>query len=158
MLRFPSFPDFWNFRDFYKLSLHELYQNLYPLIEFQQMSGPALPPNPTGDPPTTSTNHCTPTGSLAKWKGCGNLFGPPKPPPNPNAPSFVSVQKWLRSDTISPLRKVKEEIIRMFPRSNYWTLRMAQAITEKDVDPTEFCTSDSPDLLVLSFLTEMQKE
>src|SRR6266852_2182166 len=122
------------------------------------MSGPALPPNPSGDPPSTPTNPFAPTGLKSKGKGRGVLFGPPRPPPNPNAPPFVSAQKRQRSDPISPLPTVKEEIVRMFPRSNYWTLRMAQAIAEKDVDPTEYCTADSPDLVVLGFLTEMQKK
>ena len=123
------------------------------------MSGPPLPPNPAGDPPTTPINPFAPSGAMAKGKGRGGtLFGPPRPPPNPTAPPFVSAQKRLRSDTNSPLPKVREDIVRKFPRSNYWTLRMAQAIAENGVDPTEYCTSDGPNLRVLSFLTEMQKE
>src|SRR6266849_320255 len=123
------------------------------------MSGPALPPNPAGDPPTTPINPFAPSGAMTKGKGRGGpLFGPPRPPPNPAAPPFVSAQKRLRSDTISPLPTVRDDIVRKFPRSNYWTLRMAQAIAENGVDPTEYCTSDGPDLMVLGFLTEMQKE
>jgi hypothetical protein len=91
-------------------------------------------------------------------KGRGVLFGPPRPPPNPTDPPFVSVLKRQRSDTISPLLEIRDDIVRKFPRSNYWTLSMAQAITEQDVDPTDYCTTDSPDLLVLGFLTEMQKQ
>src|SRR5712691_5549778 len=122
------------------------------------MSGPAPPPNPSGDPPTTPTNPFAPSGAMLKGKGRGTLFGPPRPPPNPNAPPFVSAQKRLRSDTISPLPTIKDEIVRKFPRSNYWTLRMAQAIAENGLDPTEYCTSDTPNLSVLKFLTEWQKE
>src|SRR6266436_4563677 len=123
------------------------------------MSGPALPPNPLGDPPTTLINPFAPSRVMSKGKGRGGtLFRPPRPPPNPTAPPFMSAQKRLRSDTISPLPTVRDEIIRKFPRSNYWTLRMAQAIAENGVDPTEYCTSDGPDLMVFGFLTEMQKE
>ena len=35
---------------------------------------------------------------------------------------------------------------------------MAQAITEAGEDPTEHCTRVTPDLLVLNFLSEMEKE
>ena len=35
---------------------------------------------------------------------------------------------------------------------------MAQAITERGEDPTEYCDTDNPDHFVLSFLSEMQKE
>src|SRR6266852_1006927 len=123
------------------------------------MSNPALPPNPSGDPPTTPINPFVPSGAMSKGKGRGGtLFGPPRPPPNPTAPPFVSAQKQLRSDTISPLLTVTDLIVRKFPRSNYWTLRMAQAIAENGVDPTEYCTSDGSDLMILGFLTEMQKE
>src|SRR5712691_7257310 len=122
------------------------------------MSGPAPPPNPSGDPPTTPTNPFAPSGAMLKGKGRGTLFGPPRPPPNPNAPPFVSAQKRLRSDTISPLPTVKDDIVRKFPRSNNWTLRMAQAIAENGVDPTVYCTTDGPDLMVLGFLTDRQKE
>src|SRR6266852_5255597 len=123
------------------------------------MSGPALPPNPSGDPPTTPINPFAPSGAMTKGKGRGGtLFGPPRPPPNPNAPPFVSAQKRLRSDTISPFPMVREDIVCKFPRSTYWTLRMAQAIAENGVDPTEYCTSEGPDLMVLGFLTKMQKE
>src|SRR6266849_2667938 len=123
------------------------------------MSGPALPSKPTGDPPTTPINPFAMLGTMTKGKGRGGtLFGPPRPPPNPTAPPFVSAQQRLRSDTISPLPKVREDIVRKSPRSNYWTLRMAQAIAENGIDPTEYCTSDGPDLMVLGFLTEMQKE
>src|SRR6266849_1076647 len=123
------------------------------------MSGPALPPNPSGDPPTTPINPFAPSGAMTKGKGHGGtLFGPPRPPPNPNAPPFVRAQKQLRSDTISPLPAVREDIVRKFPMPHNWTLRMAQAIAENGVDPTEYCTSDGPDLMVLGFLIEMQKE
>jgi hypothetical protein len=70
----------------------------------------------------------------------------------------VSVQKHQRRDTISLLPRIRDDIVRKFPRSNYWTLRMAQVITEQDVDPTDYCTTDNPDLVVLGFLTEMRKE
>src|SRR6266852_6200056 len=122
------------------------------------MSGSTPPPNPAGDPPTTPINPFAPSGAMSKGKGRGTLFGPTRPPPNPAAPPFVSAQKRLRCDTISPLPTIKDEIVRKFPRSNYWTLRMAQAIAENGLDPTEYCTTDTPDLLVLKFLTEMQKE
>src|SRR6266852_919946 len=100
------------------------------------MSGPALPPNPAGDPPTTRINLFAPSGAMSKGKGHGGpLFGLPRPPPNPAAPPFVSAQKRLRSDTVSTLPEVRDDIVRKFPRSNYRTLRMAQAIAENGVDP-----------------------
>ena len=95
---------------------------------------------------------------MTQGKGRGVLFGPPRPPPNPTAPPFVSAQKRQRSDTISPRPTIKEEIIRKFPRSNYWTLRMAQHILEAGEVPTEYSTTEGPDLAMLGFLSEMQKE
>src|ERR1700709_822442 len=125
---------------------------------FPSMSDPALPPNPSEGPPTTPTNPFAPSGSMTLGRGRGVLFGPPRPPPNPMAPSFVSAQKRQRSDPPPPRPSIKDEIVRKFPRSDYWTLRMAQAITEAGEDPTEHCTRVTPDLLVLGFLSEMQKE
>src|SRR6266849_5448822 len=104
------------------------------------MSGAAHPPNHSGDPPTTPINPFIPSGAMIKGKGRGTLCGPPRPPPNPTAPPFVSEPRRLSSDTISPLPTVKDDIVRKFPRSNYWTLRMAQAIAENGVDPPEYLT------------------
>src|ERR1700709_1481721 len=125
---------------------------------FPSMSDPALPPNPSEGPPTTPTNPFAPSGSMTLGRGRVVLFGPPRPPPNTMAPSFMSAQKRQRSDTISSRPSIKDEIVRKFPRSDYSTLRMAQAITEAGEDPTEHCTRVTPDLLVLGFLSEMQKE
>ena len=35
---------------------------------------------------------------------------------------------------------------------------MAQAISERGEDPTEYCDTDNPDRIVLTFLGKMQKE
>src|ERR1700704_4220164 len=122
------------------------------------MSDPALPPNPTEGPPTTPINPFAPSGSMlaaaaARKPSSGFNFGP-----NPTARTFVSAQKRQRSDTISPILPIKDEIVRKFPQSNCWTLRVAQAITEAGVDPTEFCSTDSHSRLILGFLTEIQKD
>src|ERR1700704_3188931 len=122
------------------------------------MSDPALPPNPTEGPPTTPINPFAPSGSMlaaaaARKPSSSFNFGP-----NPTAPTFVSAQKRQRSDTISPILPIKDEIVRKFPRSDYWTLRAAQAITEAGVDLTEFCSTDSPSRLILGFLAEIQKD
>src|ERR1700704_852828 len=122
------------------------------------MSDPALPPNPTEGPPTTPINPFAPSGSMlaaaaARKPSSSFNFGP-----NPTAPTFVSAQKRQRSDTISPILPIKDEIVRKFPRSDYWTLRAAQAITEAGVDLTEFCSTDSHSRLILGFLTEIQKD
>src|ERR1700709_1558741 len=87
---------------------------------FPSMSDPDLPPNPSEGPPTTPTNPFAPSGSITQGRGRGVLFGPPRPPPNPMALPFVSPQKRQRRDTISPCPSIKEEIVRKFPRSDYW--------------------------------------
>jgi hypothetical protein len=88
-------------------------------------------------------------------KGQGVLFGLPSPPLNTAASPFVRVQKRPKRNTISLLPNIRDEIVRKFPRSNYLTLMMAQAITEQNVDATDYCTTESPDLRNLGFLTEM---
>jgi hypothetical protein len=153
----PLFRIFEIFGIFTKLFTLRILSELASSDRFPSMSDPALPPNPSGGPSTTSTNPFAPLSSLAPV-GRGILFGPPRPPPNPAAAPFVSAQKRLRSDTISPRPTIKEEIIRKFPRCDYWTLRMAQAIDERGQDPMELCSSDNPERFVLSFLSEMQKE
>src|SRR3979411_352908 len=62
---------------------------------------------------------------------------------------FVSAQKPPR---ISPLPTIKDEIIPKLLLFYYWTLRIARAITEVGENPTEYCTKQSPDSLLLSFL------
>jgi hypothetical protein len=112
-------------------SPHEIYQNPHPLIGFYRCLPPLIQLALQGDPPPQKPPPGRSHSSTSRV-----LFGPARPPPNPTAPPFVGTQKRQRSDTRSPLPTIGEEIIRKFPRSNYWTPRMAQTIAEAGEDPT----------------------
>src|SRR6266852_1885863 len=73
-INFPKFSGF--LQTFTPRILSELVSS----DRFHQMSGPALPPNPSGDPPSTPTKPFTPTGSMTKGKGYGVVLCPPRPP------------------------------------------------------------------------------
>jgi hypothetical protein len=78
--------------------------------------------------------------------------------PNLTVPLFVKAQKRQTSDTITPILPTQDEVVRKFPRSDYWTLRVAQAITEARKDPTELCSTDSPSRIIVGFLTAIQQD
>ncbi len=80
------------------------------------------------------------------------LYVPTRLPLIATALPFLSAQKPPR---ISPLPTIKDEIIPKLLLFYYWTLRIARAITEVGENPTEYCTKQSPDSLLLSFLSKM---
>src|ERR1700710_1822025 len=125
------------------------------------MSEPAMDLESTAGPSTTETpprvSSPSPYVPAAPFKsGFASALKPTVAPFSIFGKDFNSQYKRKRSDTIPGPPAVREDIALKNPECNYWEQRMAQAVSDGGVDPSQVDFGFLP--IILAFLAEMQTD